>query len=78
MTSNKYKLMVFLCHSYLESRKKEMIFNQNSTVEDFRLSKINNDICIQIHEQILESQNYELSHHQMTNAIHLFIKSNNP
>ena len=68
--------MIYIAHSFLEMEKQKIIFNKNSTVEDFRKSEINNQICLDIHKEVFEKYEYELSWNQLSNSIAWFIKSN--
>ena len=77
MASKKYEMMVYISHSMLEYRKKEIIFDEDSTVDGFRKETINNQICNEVGKAIEEKFQYEVSWHQMLNAIQWFLSANN-
>lgn len=68
--------MVFVAHSYLETIKSQLIFNNNSTADNFRETKINNEKCNVVFETMIEQYDYELSFSQLQNAINLLLTSN--
>lgn len=76
MQSDKYILLMYFVHSMLESRKNELVFDENTTVENFRENEINNKKCLDIHEICLTHYDYELSWNQIANGINLFLNAN--
>ncbi|PHR71010.1 MAG: hypothetical protein COA67_07370 [Lutibacter sp.] len=76
MAIKKYNQMIFVAHSYLEVIKKELVYNNNSTAEDFETYKINQEKTKELFDYFIKDYEYELSYHQMMKAISLFLKSN--
>jgi uncharacterized protein YpuA (DUF1002 family) len=73
--SDKYTLLVYYVHSYLESVSNELVVTKDSTVENFRDNKVNEAHCSKICKHSLTQYNYELSNNQVCNGINLFLKS---
>lgn len=73
--SDKYKLLCYLVRSCLEDCKNDLVFNKETTVDNFRNNELNNAKCVEIYEYVLDSFQYELSWNQMANGINLFLKS---
>lgn len=76
--TEKYYLLIYYAHSALELKRDELLYNKHTTVENFRDTSVNNDVCLKIHSDTEELYKYEMSYNQMANAINLFLKSNNP
>ena len=74
--TDKYTLLMYYVHSYLESVKGELYYNQDTTVENFADNKINEKHCSEIFKHSLAQYNYELSYNQVANGINLFLKAN--
>lgn len=72
--SDKYLLLPYYVHSYLESVRHELIFTDATTVENFRENEANEKQCQIVFEHSLTQWNYELSWNQVANGIALFLK----
>lgn len=72
--SEKYHLLIYFIHSRLISFRKELLFNQNTTVENFRKQPCNEAVCDAIFREAIMHFGYELSHNQMCNGINLFLQ----
>lgn len=73
--TEKYFLMIHWFHSMLQTRRNELVFDNTTTVENFRKEPINEKITIEIFQQGLKDYNYELSYNQTANGTDLFLKS---
>lgn len=73
--SDKYLLLCYYIHSYLESVKSELDYGPKTTVENFRESAKNEKHCKLVFDHSLSQFNYELSWNQVANGIDLFLKS---
>jgi len=76
MLSEKYKLLIYVVHSCLESNRNKLVVDGKTTVDNFRENKTNNDKCLEIHKFVLDNFIYELSWNQLANGINLFLKTN--
>ena len=73
--TEKYFLLTYFVHSYLESVRKQLVVNLNTTVENFQEQPENKKHCDLIFKYTLSQWNYELSYNQLANGINLFLKS---
>lgn len=71
----KYIMLIYCVHSYLESVRHELIVTDKTTVENFRDEEVNKNHCLRVHKFTLENYNYELSNNQVCNAINLFLEA---
>lgn len=74
--TEKYHLLIYYVHSYLESVKNQLHYDENTTVENFRNNSVNNKHCLDAFAASLNQWNYELSWNQVANGINLFLKAN--
>jgi hypothetical protein len=72
--SDKYFLLIYFVHSYLESVKKDLVYDKSTTVENFRDHEPNNAHCLLIGKHSLTQWNYELSWNQVAQGISLFLR----
>jgi hypothetical protein len=72
--TDKYYLMQYYIHSYLESVKAELKITPDTTVENFRDQPENEAHCKKIFEHSLSQYNYELSYNQIANGINLLLQ----
>jgi len=73
--TEKYHLLIYAVHSFLESNRNELFVDENTTVENFQKNPINNKKCMDVFKYTFENYNYELSNNQVCNAINLFLKA---
>jgi hypothetical protein len=76
--SDKYYLLCYYVHSYLESVKQHLAYDSKTTVESFMESRVNGKYCNLVHECALAQFHYELSYNQICNGVDLFLKSVTP
>lgn len=73
--SDKYLLLVYYVHSYLETVKHELKIDKTTTVDNFRNQPENETHCKKIFEHSLSQWNYELSYNQIANGINLLLET---
>jgi|WetSurMetagenome_2_1015567.scaffolds.fasta_scaffold411324_2 hypothetical protein len=76
--SEKYHLLIYYVHSYLESVRTELHYDEKTTVDNFRDNPVNNKHCLDAFSAALTQWEYELSWNQVANGINLFLKANQP
>lgn len=73
--SDKYRLLMYYVHSYLESVRTELKITKETTVENFREQPENEAHCKKVFEHSLTEWNYELSYNQVANGINLLLQA---
>lgn len=73
--TDKYALLMYYVHSYLESVRHELKITKDTTVENFRDNPENEAHCKLVFDHSLSQWNYELSYNQIANGINLLLKS---
>ncbi len=75
MASEKYTLLMYYVHSYLESVRAELKITDETTVDNFRNAQENERHCNIIFQYCLKQWEYELSYNQVANGIDLLLKA---
>lgn len=73
--TDKYFLLMYYVHSYLESVRDELKIDENTTVENFSDQPKNEFHRNKVFEYSLTQWNYELSCNQVSNGINLFLEA---
>jgi hypothetical protein len=71
--TEKYRLLVYYVHSYLESVRGELKITKDTTVENFREDPDNESHCKRVFTYALKQFDYELSNSQVSNGINLLL-----
>jgi hypothetical protein len=69
--TEKYTLLMYYVHSYLESVRDELKITKDTTVENFRNQPENETHCKKVFDHSLTQWNYELSYNQIANGVNL-------
>lgn len=75
-TKEQIRSKLYVFHSFLEVRKLKLVYNNNSTLEDFKASPTNIEIIKEINDVIKEQENITLTEEQYDNAINWFLEIN--
>ena len=73
MTSKNYKAMIYFAVATFFFYSKDVVYDENTTVEEFR--KNNPELVKRIFDECLSVMEYELSYNQVNTAITAFIQS---
>jgi PP-loop superfamily ATP-utilizing enzyme len=73
--TEKYTLLMYYVHSYLERVRHELKITKDTTVENFREQPENETHCKIVFEHSLTQWNYELSYNQVANGINLLLQA---